>query len=159
MLISKDTVETVRKTGRFPDLPKSVTIDDLGEQFSKCFPPEETEDVEEFTWAWELMEQLTCDAPLVALASVATALNHPLTRFQASCIAAGPLEDLIEKHGQTVIEQIETLARDSARFRFLLSGVWPQGEDTEGEVWQRVLRARSEGPQMDSDDTMPAIGT
>lgn len=95
-------------------------------------------------------------APLLALDCVVAASRQPLTAFQASCIAAGALEDIIADHGPAVIERVEELARGSARFRYMLSGVWTRGQDPAGEVWQRVLKARRVGPDMDKNDPMPA---
>jgi hypothetical protein len=40
-------------------------------------------------------------------------------------LAAGPLEDLLEAHGELLVDQIEILARRSPAFRLLLNGVWP----------------------------------
>jgi hypothetical protein len=39
-------------------------------------------------------------------------------------LSAGPLEDLINRHGEQFIERIETEARANPRFRELLCGVW-----------------------------------
>jgi len=39
-------------------------------------------------------------------------------------IAAGPLEDLLHKHGLTVIDRVEEESRKNGRMRLALSGVW-----------------------------------
>ncbi len=78
------------------------------------------------------------------------------SRHKWSCVmlAAGPLEDLIANHGEAFIARIEQLARRSPRWRFILSGVWPQGKhDT--EVWRRIEAARRGGPDMDAGDPLP----
>ena len=54
-------------------------------------------------------------------------------------LAAGPLEDLIGRHGSEFIVRIETEARRSPEFRHLLSGVWESGTP---EVWVRVRKAQ-----------------
>jgi hypothetical protein len=38
-------------------------------------------------------------------------------------LAAGPLQDLLVRHGEAVVNQVEALARDDAEFRKLLAGV------------------------------------
>lgn len=57
-------------------------------------------------------------------------------------LAAGPLEDLISQYGSIYIDQIERLAKDDSRFNYLLGGVWEN--DSEGEIWSRVQKARRE---------------
>jgi hypothetical protein len=39
-------------------------------------------------------------------------------------VAAGPLEDLVHAHGDDLVEQIETLARQLPPFAVALHGVW-----------------------------------
>jgi hypothetical protein len=73
------------------------------------------------------------------------------------CIAAGALEDITADHGPVVIGQIEELAHRSARFRYMLSGVWTRGEGPNGETWQRELKARAQGPDMDKGDPLPSL--
>ena len=76
------------------------------------------------------------------------------SRWSSVMLAAGPLENLISEHGESFIERIEGKARRSPRWRFILSGVWPQGRHN-SEVWQRVLAAQAAGPNMDRDDPFP----
>lgn len=59
-----------------------------------------------------------------------------------SVLAAGPLEDLLVKHGPLFIERVEQLARQDEKFNSLLGGVW-QNTMSE-EVWTRVQAARKE---------------
>lgn len=73
---------------------------------------------------------------------VREALAAAGTVWQAVMIAAGPLEDLIAEHGAAVIDRIEREARQSPRFCFALTGVWPQGNQR-SPVWARVEAARA----------------
>jgi hypothetical protein len=57
-------------------------------------------------------------------------------------LAAGPLEDLIQNHGEHFIERIEAEAKTDPAFRALLHGVWESGTP---EVWARIQKAR--GPK------------
>lgn len=70
------------------------------------------------------------------------ALAAAETVWQVVMLAAGPLEDLIADHGGAFIDRIEREARRSARFRFALTGVWPQG-NRQSPVWARVEAARA----------------
>jgi hypothetical protein len=49
-------------------------------------------------------------------------------------VAAGPLKDLLKKHGSAVIDWIEEESRLNDRLRLALSGVWLQQDDP---IWQR----------------------
>ena len=53
-----------------------------------------------------------------------------------SILAAGPLEDLLAKHGDRIIERVELEARRNPRFAMLLGGVWQNVIDD--AIWQRV---------------------
>lgn len=57
-----------------------------------------------------------------------------------SCLAAGPLEDLIAYDGKYFIDRIELLARQDPAFKQLLGGVWQN--QTQPDVWSRVEQCR-----------------
>ncbi|MBS0339349.1 MAG: hypothetical protein JSS56_02415 [Proteobacteria bacterium] len=65
-----------------------------------------------------------------------TASRNDLER---ACLAAGPLEDLLVKHGPLFIEKIEQAASSSSDFRELLVGVWRNG--IAHAIWERIQRA------------------
>ena len=65
--------------------------------------------------------------PELCLASIAELLTRipadPANRhFQL--LAAGPLEDLLSAHGDTMLDKIDALARRDPAFRRLLNGAW-----------------------------------
>ena len=76
--------------------------------------------------------------------------------WSASNLAAGPLEDLIRAYGPSFIDRIETKARQLPRWRWLLSGVWPQGK-RDSEVWKRIEVARGGAVGSEGSDGMPAV--
>ena len=84
------------------------------------------------------------------------ALDLAENRWQVTLLAAGPLEDLIARDGAEFIDRIEELARRSARFRYALSGVWPQGKGATA-TWKRVEAARAAGMAqgIDTDTPLP----
>ncbi|AXK71231.1 hypothetical protein DWG18_02300 [Lysobacter sp. TY2-98] len=57
-----------------------------------------------------------------------------------SCLAAGPLEDLIAYDGKYFIDRIELMARQNPAFKDLLGGVW-RNQSPE-EIWSRVEKCR-----------------
>jgi hypothetical protein len=71
------------------------------------------------------------------------AILEVLRRRPPDCVinvlAAGPLEDLIDKCGPEFIDRIEAEARGDPAFRHLLGGVWKSSTDA---VWARVEKAR-----------------
>lgn len=85
---------------------------------------ERTDD--DFPWSALCVFELR-NHPDLAWAFLRRALADAENVGQVMMLAAGPLEDLIAEHGETVIERIEREARHSPRFRFALTGVWPQG--------------------------------
>lgn len=60
----------------------------------------------------------------------------------AAVLAAGPLEDLLAKHGSNYIDRVEQLANKDEDFNWLLGGVWRSSITT--DVWMRVEAARKE---------------
>lgn len=95
--------------------------------------------------------------PEEAWTFIRKALAGAETVWQVVMLAAGPLEDLIAEHGEAVIERIEREARHSARFRFALTGVWPQGHG-HNPIWARVeaARAASMATGIDAGGPLPA---
>lgn len=81
--------------------------------------------------------RLCLDAILLILARIP---SDPADRhFQV--LAAGPLENLLERHGAGMIDEIDVLARRSPSFRRLLNGVWTSRMDS--AVVERLAKYRS----------------
>ena len=57
-------------------------------------------------------------------------------------LAAGPLENLLVRHGAQFIDRVEQESRENAEFRYLLGGVW--SSSIPWAVWHRVIAARAE---------------
>ena len=55
-------------------------------------------------------------------------------------LAAGPLEDILVRHGPRFIDRIEQLSKEDPAFRDLLGGVWQNSMTS--EIWKRVVSAR-----------------
>ena len=106
-------------------------------------------------WSFSCMDEVIETDPALALDLILSLTDQIEEAEEAGSLAAGPLEDLIARHGEAVIDRIEEVARTSARFRFILSGVWPQRKQ-DSPVWQRILAARAMGPNMDEAPTLPA---
>lgn len=66
-------------------------------------------------------------------------LSHCPSENVLAILAAGPLEDLIEYHGEAMIDRIEQESVSNPGFKQLLCGVWPSSSK---EIWARVEEAR-----------------
>lgn len=53
-----------------------------------------------------------------------------------AALAAGPVEDLLARHGEKFIDRVEALAKSDAIFRKLLGGVWQNSMPD--EIWKRL---------------------
>ena len=105
-------------------------------------------------WAFECMSNLVETAPRAAWRCVLATLRHCETDKEIATLAAGPLEDLVIKHGPEMIAEIEREAAGNDRFRRLLSGIWGQAH-ADPAVWRRVQAALQPGPWLDDDPRTP----
>jgi len=87
----------------------------------------------EFDWAVQ-------DYPELAWEAIVAAIDQPRMEAHLGLLAAGPLEDLLSKHGAAFIDRVEALARANAKFAWVLGGVW---QHTMPEpLWLRVQAVR-----------------
>ncbi|HSF93942.1 MAG TPA: hypothetical protein VLA52_02875 [Thermohalobaculum sp.] len=103
---------------------------------------DERKRADDLFWVWECYDTLAHHAPEKALELICDTLDAVDSDKEIGLLAAGPMEDLIAGHGESVIDEVERLAWSDLKFRQMLLGVWSQGND-DSEVWQRVLRARA----------------
>jgi hypothetical protein len=80
--------------------------------------------------------------PEVGWSAILQILQHDLSESEIARLAAGPVEELLAQHGPAFIGKVENEARQSPRFRYLLTGVWRCGMPQ--DIWDRVRRARGE---------------
>jgi hypothetical protein len=110
-------------------------------------------DAPDLVWTFDLVDWLIAHRPELALDAVLASLDLCTQPEQVAVLAAGPAEDLIRLHGPTLIARLTQAAAQSARVRYLLSGVW-QG-DTPPLLWASIVAARGAGPSLDRDDPLP----
>lgn len=89
-------------------------------------------------WAWEEFERLTRAEPEEAWTAVLAVIDATDDEYTLGMLAAGPLEDLIDAHGQAFVDRIEQRASADSRFRSVLQGVW---RSSTPQVWERIERA------------------
>ena len=86
------------------------------------------------------MSEASDDTPELVWNAILEILKHELTDDQKSLLAAGPLENLLAKHGSAFIERVEREAKVNAKLNDLLGGVWRQ--DMPDEIWRRIESVR-----------------
>ncbi|MCW9027779.1 MAG: hypothetical protein OQJ80_02510 [Kangiella sp.] len=93
----------------------------------------------ELHWSVNKFFELENEHPELCWKAILEVLHREPSEKVKDILAAGPLEDLIDTHGEEYIEVIEEEAKINPEFRKLLRGVW---ESSTPEVWNRVLKAR-----------------
>ena len=105
---------------------------------------------DESFWAWEDINNVALNHPEEAWPVVLELIRRaPSNRVLAS-IAAGPLEDLIRKHTNLIIDKVDDAARRDPKFRLCLTGVW-YGKDLSPDVRARIEKYTSASPSLDDD--------
>jgi hypothetical protein len=94
--------------------------------------------------AWEKLDAYCDTAPSTALRIIEEIQfrltdRTPIDYELMSALAAGPLEDLLARHGDEVIDEVERMAGKDPEFRKCLSGVWRNAMSH--ELYARVQKA------------------
>lgn len=92
-------------------------------------------------WAFKELNRLCDEEPFAALRAIDQIIAKDHSDPIMEVLAAGPLENLLVKHGTIVVDEISKLAASNAAFRELLGGVWSAGIDP--TVWEQVKNLRS----------------
>jgi hypothetical protein len=74
--------------------------------------------------ASEKVDELVHTDPEVGWSIVLRLVEEAPDDLVLSSVAAGPLEDLLRKHGNAVLDRVEEEARRDPKFRRCLTGVW-----------------------------------
>jgi hypothetical protein len=84
--------------------------------------------------AWDLCQ----DKPEKAFQLVLEVLRRNHSNEILKVLAAGPLENILAKHGEAMIERVEAEAKSNPLFAKLLGGVWQN--DMPEHIWNRVQK-------------------
>ncbi len=87
-------------------------------------------------WAWEELDDISRHDPDLCWELILEILRTDQSDRVVGNLAAGPLEDLLVRHGPKMIDRVESQARKDLQFRNLLGGVWKNA--ISDEVWNRV---------------------
>ena len=91
---------------------------------------------------YDLMDDLVFDDPERALVVINEILQSTDKDRDIQDLAAGPLEDLLVRHGSLIIDRVEELATSEEKFKHLLGGVWQN--TMSDDLWSKVLAARGD---------------
>lgn len=106
-------------------------------------------------WTFALVDKLTEHHPAQALEAIRAMLAACDSPDDVALVAAGPLEDLIQRHGPELIDEIEALAGRAPRFAYALTGVWPPEDGGHPLLWARIEAARRDVPALDDGAPLP----
>lgn len=81
------------------------------------------------------MDTLVRDDPTEAWEITRILVNEAPSDEALAYVAAGPLEELLHRHGSVLIDRIEEESQENARLQLALSGVW--GLDRSSPVFDR----------------------
>jgi hypothetical protein len=112
---------------------------------------------EQTAWAADCAFEIEQDYPHLLMPLVVAAMDACETPSDAAFVAAGVLENAVVKHGRQTISTIEALAERSAKFRYILSGIWARA-NADPDVWARVCLAVGATGLMDDDGRGPSLG-
>ena len=118
----------------------TTEVGEIATAWMRCYRRKEwSPEREEFFWAWERLNDMVSKSPEDAWTIIETIRQSNPSEWVLSNLAAGPLEDLLAKHGPAFIDRIETLARQDPTFRHLLGGVWQNA--IRDDIWTKVMAA------------------
>jgi Family of unknown function (DUF6869) len=92
-------------------------------------------------WGYKTLNKLVDVDPSTALSAIEYICKLDSSDPIMEVLAAGPLEDLLSRHGREVGDQLVRVAAANPTFRKLLGGVW-RGSIAD-EIWRKVEELRS----------------
>ena len=98
--------------------------------------PQKSSERNDLFWVFDQVWELTYESPQDLWLLIVKILSLNNSDPILMNLSAGPLEDLLSKHGDSFINRIELEAKENPKFASLLGGVW-QNSMTD-EIWMRV---------------------
>ena len=94
-------------------------------------------------WAHAALDDMCDSHPQACFEMIQKVLVKDSSEMILSALAAGPLEDLLSRHGPAIIEEISSAATREPHIRTMLTGVWKSTIDP--TVWDRVQEIVARG--------------
>lgn len=89
-------------------------------------------------WAYETLDKICRNEPERCLAVLEGIVAASESEIVLANLAAGPVENLLVRHGSAVVDSIVGRARADARWRKVLGAVWRNNMDD--AVWEEIRR-------------------
>ena len=89
-------------------------------------------------WAIDRLDDIGRLQPELCWQLILEILDRTVSDLQRVSLAAGPLEDLLNRYGNDFIDRVEAVAGQNEKFRELLPGIWRN--TINAEVWDRIQR-------------------
>jgi hypothetical protein len=113
----------------------SMNPGDLADAYLRHFATKRGEDL----WAFEKVNELVSRDANDGWQITRILVNDASSDEALAYVAAGPLEDLLKKHGPAVIGWVEEESRLNDRLRLALSGVWLRRDDPTWHRWYSLM--------------------
>jgi hypothetical protein len=129
------------------DIPDNADEDKLVEDWIRFqHLRRQREPFESVIWAHAALDDICDRNPRGCLSLIRKIVARDSSDMIISALAAGPLEDLLTRHGPSMIDDICSASEEDPRIGSMLSGVWRSTIDP--MVWDRVQQivARSTNP-------------
>ena len=88
-------------------------------------------------WASDSLMLLELKDPERTLNFIIKIANYTSNENALGALSAGPLESILARYGERVIDTVERLAETDPKFQNLLGGVWRNAMTD--AIWRRVL--------------------
>ncbi|MGH7626696.1 MAG: DUF6869 domain-containing protein [Gemmatimonadaceae bacterium] len=96
---------------------------------------------EEYFWGWEAVTDFVNSRSAAEACELVLELLDRASEAEVGSVIAGPLEDLVCRHGTSLIGDIERRAVTDDYFRWALGGIWLSKGELPDDVLGRIVRA------------------
>jgi hypothetical protein len=91
-------------------------------------------------WAWEEVSEIVRSRDVDRAWEITFLLLKKATSDdELACIAAGPLEDLVDGYGDNALDRLERACDEDSRLQFALSGIWLLPDSPVLQRWQELM--------------------
>ena len=119
-------------------MAKEFKFDSLVEAWIRVMLKESSDEHDPDFWAFSNLDRMIDDEPENAWSIILEILRRNQSSEILEVLSAGPVEDLLARHGEAFIERVENEARNDEDFAKLLGGVWQN--TMSNEIYARVQR-------------------
>ena len=113
--------------------------DRLVEAWIRVMLKEDSDEHDPDFWAYCDLDRMIDDEPELAWPIILEILRRNQSTAILEVLSAGPVEDILARHGEAFIERVEHEAKINEDFATLLGGVWQN--TMSDEIYARVQRA------------------